>query len=268
MSLQDGSLLAQMRAVITRIERSKNMYRSLCPICRVNRLMTPHEVCDVCFNKIKRRWVHSRQFWENVSGESEAQRRGHRETSVTQEQHKHNVDFRINSEIERWKIRTSPKLTAVSVAIDIIDGTGEAIMDCGAESELAWHLQRLNFVSDCIDRLNDDLFLPASREQLNNCKKMAFDFWRQKDPDGNLREISQYIRHVTDDKHRAKWDAKTLLGMMASDVDDLDFMWTQFIESAVACVEDEFSTATWMMLFDKHFSAEIQQWAISTEESW
>ncbi|MBJ2846164.1 hypothetical protein JGB08_26045, partial [Salmonella enterica subsp. enterica serovar Agona] len=78
----------------------------------------------------------------------------------------------------------------------------------------------------------------------------------------------QYIRHVTDDKHRAKWDAKTLLGMMASDVDDLDFMWTQFIESAVACVEDEFSTATWMMLFDKHFSAEIQQWAISTEESW
>ncbi|MBJ2869360.1 hypothetical protein JGA83_24295, partial [Salmonella enterica subsp. enterica serovar Derby] len=82
MSLQDGSLLAQMRTVTTRIERSKNMYRSLCPICRVNRLMTPHEVCDVCFNKIKRRWVHSRQFWENVSGESEAQRRGQRETSV------------------------------------------------------------------------------------------------------------------------------------------------------------------------------------------
>lgn len=81
------------------------MYRSLCPICRVNRLMTPHEVCDVCFNKIKRRWVHSRQFWENDLGESEAQRGGQREISVTQEQHKHNVDFRINSEIERWMIR-------------------------------------------------------------------------------------------------------------------------------------------------------------------
>lgn len=244
------------------------MLQSACPICHANPLMAPHEVCDVCFHKIKGRWVHSREFWENYESESELRWRGHREACVTPEQHERNVNFRINSEIERWEIRTSPRLTAISVAIDIIDGAGEAIMDCDTESERTWHLQRLNFVSDCIDLLNDALFLPASREQINNCKKMAFDFWHQRTPDGNLREIEQHIRHVTDDQCVATWDAKTLLGMMASDVDDLDFMWTQFIESAVACVKDELSIETWMMLFDKHFSAEIQQWAVSTEEPW
>lgn len=242
------------------------MPQSLCPICREKSLMAPHEVCGICFNKIKGRWVQPREFWEEYERESEQLWGKQREISLAQEQHERNVNFRINSEIERWEIRTSPRLTAISVAIDIIDGAGEAIMDRDTESERTWHLQRLNFVSDCIDLLNDDLFLPASREQINNGKKMALEFWHRRTSGGNLREIYQYIRHVTDKKKITEWDAKTLLGMMASDEDNLDFMWTQFIESVVACVANELSVETWMMLFDKHFSAEIHQWITSTGE--
>lgn len=75
---------------------------------------------------------------------------------------------------------------------------------------------------------------------------------------------SASILSATDDKISAEWDAKTLPGLMASDEESLDFMWTQFIESAVACVRTHLSDETWMILFHKHFSTEIHAWVNQT----
>ena len=130
------------------------MDQANCPICHSSPLMPPHEVCCACFNKLKALWVHPREFWEAYCHGDE-----------------HNINFYINGDIESWENFISPNLTAIDIAIVIIDFAGECAMDSGAKNATAWHLKRLDFVSDCIDLLDDALFLPASREQVNTCKK-------------------------------------------------------------------------------------------------
>ncbi|AGB76731.1 hypothetical protein D782_0677 [Enterobacteriaceae bacterium strain FGI 57] len=200
------------------------MTPSLCPICLKKTPVHPHDVCRVCFDKFKAEPDNTCEFWKE-------------------------------------KI---PHPVAIDLAILIIDNAGEREMDRGKKSEMAWHLKRLDFVSDCIDLLPDSLFLPASRQNVKICQNMALNYWHQITATGNLQEIDRYIRTTIDDKNVAEWDAKTLPGLMASDEESLDFMWTQFIESAVACVRTHFSDETWMRLFHKHFSAEIHAWVNQT----
>lgn len=56
-------------------------------------------------------------------------------------------------------------------------------------------------------------------------------------------------------------DAKTLISLMASSEENLDFLWWQFIESSVDCIENKLNEEIWLCLFNKHFSPELQRWA-------
>ncbi|CTV74924.1 TPA: hypothetical protein RY491_002274 [Escherichia albertii] len=201
------------------------MPKTTCPICLIHSITLPHGVCQVCFNRLKAWHFHTSDFWK-----------------------------------ESWEILSSPCLSAIDVAVIIVDAAGESLLEPQREKE--WHLRRLLFIGDCIDHLDDAVFFPVPRSEINACKKMAIDYWHhQSSLSITLDDISGHICSSLNIRSFSKWDATMLIGLLASGEDNLDFMWWQFIESAVCCIRNKFSEEEWLNLFHKHFHIELQRWA-------
>ncbi|QTA27104.1 hypothetical protein [Escherichia albertii] len=201
------------------------MPKTTCPICLIHSITLPHGVCQVCFNRLKAWHFHTSDFWK-----------------------------------ESWEILSSPCLSAIDVAVIIVDAAGESLLETQREKE--WHLRRLLFIGDCIDHLDDAVFFPVPRSEINACKKMAIDYWHhQSSLSITLDDISGHICSSLNIRSFSKWDATMLIGLLASGEDNLDFMWWQFIESAVCCIRNKFSEEEWLNLFHKHFHIELQRWA-------
>ncbi|EEW2544562.1 hypothetical protein BB542_04280 [Escherichia coli] len=195
-----------------------------CPVCFSHPVALPHGVCQTCYNRLKAWHYHSNNYWK-----------------------------------ESWETCASPRLSALYVAVMIVDAAGESQLATRKEKE--WHLRRLSFVSDCIDHLDDTDLFPLTRSEVNTCKKIALDYWYQPSCTKTLDEISRNIDKMLKIQNPSDRDAKTLISLMASSEENLDFLWWQFIESSVDCIENKLNEEIWLCLFNKHFSPELQRWA-------
>ncbi|HCQ3824662.1 TPA: hypothetical protein OKD82_002000 [Escherichia coli] len=133
----------------------------------------------------------------------------------------------------------------------IVDAAGESQLATRKEKE--WHLRRLSLVSDCIDHLDDTDLFPLTRSEVNTCKKIALDYWYQLSCTKTLDEIYRNIDKMLKIQNPSDRDAKKLISLMASSEENLDFLWWQFIESSVDCIENKLSEEICMCLFNKHF---------------
>ena len=231
------------------------MINKTCPICFSNPILSPNGVCSVCYDKLKKNEVHSK----NQIIEAEKKFLAKYYPNATQETFEKRVESKMKFQKEQWEGMTQDGLSAVCLAVIVVDEAEHL------PTWKEWHYRRVAFIKDLINCLPDSLFVPAPREQLNTYMNKALDHWNGRLTEEEREETYNDFKMLIDKKTSpSEWDEKSLPLWMMQKRESFDWMWEQFMDCIYECVPEkyELSDDEWMALYHKHFSDILEKWAL------
>ena len=209
----------------------------ICPVCGQHPICLPHEVCSVCYHKIK-----------NTSGLDEVLKEKERCTNDGIELHHYQIDDWHEIEING--------LGATQVI-------GEYILDDIEDDEdHHWHKRRIRFMQDMVRELDMGYFAPTTRQQIDEFAQDSVDFWDGKFSKDVAREKVRSMSYLLQKRIEdiGKWEPKDFLLWMMQTEDLFDWMWYQWFECIYDCIPDKCNDELWIKMFHKHFHNEIKAW--------
>ncbi len=214
----------------------------ICPVCKQNPILPPHEVCSVCYEKAK-----------NKSGLNDVLKEVERKD-------KEGITY-DHYLIDDWEEIDAKGLQAVKLI-------GEFILDSIEDDDQhQWHLRRIRFMQDMIECLDVSYFAPATRQQIYEFAQNAVDFWSGKFDEIKAKDLLKKMRGIIhkDIMKNSDWEPKDFLLWMMYTEDNFDWMWYQWFECIRCCIPDKCNDDLWIKMFHKHFHNEIQSWLSSLD---
>ncbi|MDU1893050.1 MAG: hypothetical protein E6767_20430 [Dysgonomonas sp.] len=216
----------------------------ICLVCYANMIEAPNGVCMVCYEKLKKEYFHSREYWEEYVN-------AYQTRQLKPEIFEKNVTNYINFEDEDWNEVSKDGLSAVQVFIDILDSV---------DINVIWHKRRVHFMKDMVERLDKGYFTPANQQQVADFVQSSIDFWNGKISKKEAKDIYDKMRGILQKKDITEWDSKSFLLWMIEEKEQFDWMWEQWFGCLRECIPNPYNDSLWIELFQKHFPDEIQAW--------
>ena len=229
----------------------------ICPVCNKNMIEAPNGVCSVCYGKLKKKYIHSYEFWDKW----EKDELENMKILFNPEIHEQNVRRVMERETNEWSHIVRNGLSAVQVLIDILDNVDA---ETGTDADIVWHRRRVCFMKDMVEQLGDSYFTPATSQQISDFTQSAIDFWNGRISKYEAKNRYEDMKRILQKDDITRWDSKSFLLWMIQEEDFFDWMWGQWFECLYACYSEPCNDNIWINLFHKHFSIEIKSWVNGT----
>lgn len=115
-----------------------------------------------------------------------------------------------------------------------IDDAFARTEDYSSEEEaLIFHQRRIACLCDCLKLANIELFAPKTREDVEGYMAQAMRFWEgelshEQAQDFQRQFKAGYFKDIR--PFSPEWESRATLCALMSVADDLDWMWTQYVE--------------------------------------
>lgn len=172
---------------------------------------------------------------------------------------KEKLSDRDSKELEYYKQKGIAELFYTAIKIDDCFQLKYPENEPTAEAML-FHKRRVECLNDCIGYIDNSIFLPRTKDEVNNFRESVRQYYEGglTDKQRDLR-VAEFIKgNYYGKADSAEFQAKVILATLMSDKERLDWSWWQYMEIHLIDLHKYVDKTLLLNIVQRYFADEIQ----------
>lgn len=230
---------------------------NLCAVCRKNPVIVPNGVCSTCYNKLKGMIIHDYQWHRSNDCFDD----------IPENEIEKHILYEMGKEQEDWEHLYNNRVDAIDVYIAVLDNvSAEILTNNPMDICRYWHQRQVSFVRDVLLLVDKSFFHYATPIQVDEFVNAATEFWKHNSSVQKAMDILNSIRlshssHSIMDKtfgFEPLEHEEYIFYLMIKE--EFDWEWCSWFEVIYKKIHKSLDDSSWIELFRKHFTNEINEW--------